>query len=417
MKRLILSLLILASTFIAKSQSLILKATTESLILTTSSTADIDFQVNYADLVLATGGTPGTQEGKITTATSTDIVSAPAASTYRLIKSISIKNINTTTSNTITIVKDISATTYELFETQLGPNEQLNYTEEKGWELRDRNGKLKVTDPTISITGLSKFLMKSYTAADAAGYWYCGSKDAGIPGAWAPGTPGLAGRATNGLSSNDVGCINFPDAGSGLSRYLTNVTTSSTALQSFMYMDVLWVNSGLVVTTTTAQTINSVALPARDDDGTTNGKGCQIGLLAVAALGNAAVISNSTVTYTNEDGTGSRAATLSAVVGYQFPATPVIGTVVWFKLQDGDEGVQSIQSITLNTTLTSGTASLIIARPLAFAPVSVVNQGFPYYINNGDGVKLYDRACILPFFQAQNAGTTVMSGTLTTLER
>jgi hypothetical protein len=38
-----------------------------------------------------------------------------------------------------------------------------------------------------------------------------------------------------------------------------------------MLIDLLWVNTGLVVTTTTAQAITPVALPARDAAGTTNG--------------------------------------------------------------------------------------------------------------------------------------------------
>jgi len=181
--------------------------------------------------------------------------------------------------------------------------------------------------------------------------------------------------------------------------------------------DVVWVNSGLTVTTTTGQTINSVAFPARDDNGSANGEGYRIGIYAVAALGNAGVVSNSTVTYTNSAGTGSRTATLSATVPQNFPATPVIGTVVWFELQAGDTGVQSIQTVTLNTTLTSGTASVFVARKLVDVNVSVINMNFSKDINAGYGVVLYDNACILPFAQTSATTATVINGSVTTVER
>jgi len=100
-----------------------------------------------------------------------------------------------------------------------------------------------------------------------------------------------------------------------------------------------------------------------------------------------------------------------------FPATPVIGTVVWFNLQAGDTGVQSIQSVTLNTTLTSGTASVFIARRLSSVPVSVANLNFEDKINFGEGVRLYDDACILPFAQTSATTATVINGALTTVER
>lgn len=406
MKRIFFAFLILLS-FGTQAQKISLNATTETLELSTSSTAGIDYQISYTDITAS--NTLGAKSvGKIVTATTTVILGAPAASTERIVTFISLYNIGTV-SNTIGLRLDISATEYRLFSVPLAANELFIYDGEK-YTLYDANGKQKAVDIQTISNGLTIFNQRTMTAADAAGYWYCASKDLGnTGGAWAPGTPGLAGRATDGTAVADAGCSYFPDAGGGAARFLTGINVTATALQSFYMMDILWINSGLVVTTTTAQTINSVALPARDDNGTTNGKGCWIGLLATGALGNAATVANSTVTYTNSAGTGSRTATLVAVVGSQFPATPVIGTVVWFTLQAGDEGVQSIQSITLNTTLTSGTASLIIARPIVSAPVSLANQFFKNEINNGLGVRLYDKACLFPFFQASSTTAPVVT--------
>ena len=46
------------------------------------------------------------------------------------------------------------------------------------------------------ITGYPLPLYKSGTAPEAAGRFYLWAKDAGYPGAWAVGTPGLAGLFT-----------------------------------------------------------------------------------------------------------------------------------------------------------------------------------------------------------------------------
>ncbi len=185
---------------------------------------------------------------------------------------------------------------------------------------------------------------------------------------------------------------------------------------SHLFFDVLWVNSGIVVTTTTAQAISMPTLPARDVNGTTNGEGCMIGLMFTAAATNAAVISNTTVTYTNSDGTGSRTATLSAIVGSQIPATPVVGTMIWFNLQAGDKGVRSIQSITLGTSLVTGSVSLFIARDLANTGTSLVNVQFTRRLSD-PGVRLYNGTCMLHCILASAATATFFNGEIVVQEK
>jgi len=380
----------------------------------TTSTSGIDYRITWFDETSSGAGigssAPGTGMGEITTATTTTILGAPATATTRTVQSITLTNIGAA-ENTLTIKVDVSAGAEynEINSITLKPNESLYYNTGKGWS---RSPAL-----TSTVTGRTYAFGKTGTAADAAAYWYGFWKDTGVLGAWVPGTPGLAGRATDGTTTTDAGCIYFPDAGAGKVRYLSEVSMDATVAHAYSLWDVVWVNSGLVVTTTTGQTINSVAFPARDADGTVNGRGYCIGIYAVGALGNAGVVSNSTITYTNNLGTGSRTATLNATVPNNFPATPVIGTVVWFELQAGDEGVQSIQTVTLNTTLTSGTASVFVARKLVDVPVSVANLSFSKQINYGNGVVLYDNACILPFARVSATTATVINGSVTTVER
>ncbi len=406
MKKIVLALLILIS-FKGYGQ-IVLTTTSHNFEVTTTSTSNIDYRVTYFDETTSGAGLTGISVGKITTATTTVILAAPAASTTRTVLYVTLSNTGSA-ENTLTVKIDVSATEYNETPAYILKGGESIYFNTKEWS---RSIALSST-----VTGLTKYFGKTGTASDAASYHYGYWKDIGLTGLWAPGTPGLAGRATDGTTATDAGCVFFPDAGAGKARYLTQASITTTVIGGYALYDVVWINSGLVVTTTTGQTINSVAFPARDDNGSVNGSGYMIGIYAVAALGNAAVVSNSTITYTNSSGTGSRTATLSATNPNNFPATPVIGTVVWFELAAGDVGVQSIQTVTLNTTLTSGTASVFVARKLVDLPNSVVNIPFKNDINNGLGVTLYDNACILPFCQTAATAAASITGTVTTVER
>jgi len=183
-----------------------------------------------------------------------------------------------------------------------------------------------------------------------------------------------------------------------------------------LFFDCLWVNTGLVVTTTTAQAFTTPTLPARDINGTTNGEGCMIGMIFTAASTNVATISNSTVSYTNSDGTAGRTATLTALAGGQIPISPVIGTLVWFSLQAGDKGVRSIQSVTLGTTLGAGSISMIIARDVASIGNTTVNVPAARIIS-APGVRLYNGTCLLHCIQASATTATLFNGELTIQEK
>ena len=112
---------------------ILLKATTESLKVVTSSTANIDYSVSWVD-VTTTAFTPSTSEGKISTATSTTLLSAPAGSTQRQVKLITITNTHASASNTVTVQKDISGTTYQLTPaTTLLAGCSLMFIESGGW--------------------------------------------------------------------------------------------------------------------------------------------------------------------------------------------------------------------------------------------------------------------------------------------
>ena len=276
-----------------------LDATDETLEMLTSAAVNTDFYVAWADQTTTTF-TPGQTDGQATTATTTTIAAAPAASTQRQIKFLAVRNRSLTTAQTVTIKFDKAATErYLTPDVALQAGECLEYTSGAGFYVVGINGARKIADPiTNGIAGRTVGFLQVGTAAEAIGAWYAHSKDTGYPGAWAPGTPGLAGRVTDGTAAADAGCIPYQNAVSG-SNYLTSFQCASTVVRAQYMLDVLWVNSGLVVTTTTAQTVNSVAFPARDLNGSANGEGVWVGILVSVATTNAAAIANTTMSYTN----------------------------------------------------------------------------------------------------------------------
>lgn len=392
-----------------------LASTSDLIQVITSHAAQIEVHASWVDLS-GTTVTPGrTNTPAITTAATTTIIASPAASTVRNVKHLNITNDHASQSCIVTVEHTDGTTAVELMSFTLLPGENMIFNEEGRWAHRDAQGAEYPPAGLGSYNGRTIGFMKSGTAADAAGYWYCTSKDAGFPGAWAPGSPGVNGRVTDGTQAADAGCFPIANPSVG-ANYLTEVNMAAAVNHTHLLFDVLWVNSGLAITTTTAQSITTPTLPARDINGTTNGEGCAIAILCTAAVGLAAVASNATVTYTNSDGTGSRTATLTAIVGSQAPATPVIGTLIWFNLQAGDKGVRSIQSITLNTSWVSGTISLMITRDIATIGTTIPNVNAQKIIGT-PGIRLYNGTCLLHCNLASATTATFYAGELVVMEK
>lgn len=392
-----------------------LASTSDLIQVVTSHAAQVEVHASWVDLN-GTTVTPGrTNTPAITTATTTTVAGSPAASTVRNIKHLNITNDHASQSCIVTVEHTDGTTVVELMSFTLLPGENMIFNEEGRWVHRDAQGAEYAAAGLGSYNGRTVGFMKSGTAADAIGYWYCTSKDAGFPGAWAVGTPGVNGRVTDGTQAADAGCFLIANPSVG-ANYLTEVNMASTVNHTHLLFDVLWVNSGLAITTTGAQAITTPTLPARDINGTTNGEGCGIAILCTSAVGLAAVASNATVSYTNSDGTSGRTATLSALVGSQAPATPVNGTLIWFNLQAGDKGVRSIQSISLGTSWVSGSISLMITRDIATIGTTIPNVNAQKIIGT-PGIRLYNGTCLLHCNLASATTATFYAGELVIMEK
>ena len=380
-----------------------LSNTTHSLELETSVAGSIHYQCGFTDITASGVSNPSDNQGVITTATTTSIISAPAASTTRKVQYINIYNNGA--SNIVKIKKDISGTEYIICSVSLAIGETLRIINDTVSVL-DPSGRQKLqNNGDTEITGDVRAIYKAGTAPEAGGQFYSHSKDAGFPGAWSVGTSGVNGRNTDGTTAGDSGCISVGDPASG-TWYLRDVNISATVTGQFNLYDVLWVNNGLSVTTTTAQSITQPTLPARDNNGGTNGLGICAGILVTTATTNGSAVTTITMSYTNSDGTAGRTATMPS-----FPATAVIGTFVPFLLAAGDKGIRSIQSITLGTTLSAGAISLICFNPLVSTSITLANSGAIAYPKKLD-LKVYNGHCLLPFWLASSAVATNIMGNI-----
>lgn len=394
---------------------LLLNSTSDLVRLTTSlAAATIEVHTSYID-VSGTTITPGRTNTLITTATTTTIVPAPGAGATRNVKAIYITNNSAGTNCDVTVLHTDGTTQVELMQFVLLPGENMGYREDGSWVHRDRAGAEYPPAGLGAYNGRTIPFMKTGTAADTVGYWYCTSKDGGFPGAWSPGTPGVNGRATDGTQTADNGCIPIANPATG-SNFLTELIMQANVNHSHLFFDCLWVNSGVVVTTTTAQTLTTPTLPARDINGGTAGEGCMIAMLTTTANTNAAAIANATISYTNSKGVAGRTARLTAIAGSQITISPVIGTITWFNLDAGDTGVSSIQSVTLGTSLVAGAVSFMICRDIASIGTTIANVAAQKVLG-APGTRLYNGTCMLHCYLASATTATFCNGELSVMEK
>ncbi len=375
-----------------------LDATTESLEVSTSSTASTDYSVSYVDNASGTI-TPGSTHGNIASIATTTILAAPAASTQRAVAAVSLCNVSTTAAQTVTVRHDTSGVERVLARASLAPSECLRASNDGKWQPFTSAGLPKLAAAPGVLGGRAYTWTKAATAIDAAGYSYAYFKDAGFPGAASLGTPGLNGVVTDcsvvGTAGSggalSLGVPVFPPPASG-SLFLRSATVTSAAVGTYMLVDVLWYNTGLVVTTTTAQAITTPTLPARDRNGSSDGEGLELALLTTTANTNAAVIANTTASYTDSDGNAGATASFFGLVGFQAPATPVIGTWMPFTLAAGDRGIRALASVTLGTSYAGGALTAMVYRPIAVVGVTTVNTPTPFVPEVS--VPLYAGSCL-----------------------
>jgi hypothetical protein len=220
--------------------------TTSKLQITTASTGTADIYACYVDAGSSSLTPSGTGTGMIqpTTATTTDLVAAPAASTTRNVKTLNIRNTHATNANTYTVVlADSAGLTVTLMSVALAAGEMLTYVEGMGWNIIATDGAYKAVTPRMLYKAL---------AADDAG----GSGKANLQ-PWFPTAGGVL------VASNTMYAFE------GMLQLTTGATTHTTAqafsagtavVSSIMYQ--YWLTSaasGAIATTASEAVVTSTA--------------------------------------------------------------------------------------------------------------------------------------------------------------
>jgi len=245
------------------------------------------------------------------------------------------------------------------------------------------------------------YFSKAVTGTMVAGRPFSPFYLAGVPGAAAAPTPGLSGAAL----TSYAGQIPIPAASNN--THLARFSGVSSAQAGMLLLcDRLWHNSGFTITSTGAQTVNSVAWPARDANGSTNGVGVQLGVEISGATG--AGTPTITVSYTDQDNNAGATGTNTVAT----VATSAAGTFYPIGLATGDTGVRSVQTLTLSATWTSGTMHLVAYRVLATLELGAA--GLPNAIDalTSGMPRLYDTSVPFLIFIPQTTTTTQLSGSV-----
>ncbi len=241
------------------------------------------------------------------------------------------------------------------------------------------------------------FFEKVGTTMEAIGTLHSYFYTPGIPGPAVAPTSAIAGDALTSYS----GQIPYANPSSG-NGYLARISISASLSGRFILADRPWHNASISASTTTAQTVTSATWPARDANGSTNGEGVLVGIEVSTATTNAVAVNNTTMSYTKSAGTSGRTATIAS-----FPATAQVGTFVLFRLEAGDTGVRSIQSLTLGTSYApsgSPVIHLVAVRILADVFASLSNTGETRDAISLGMPRLYDNT--VPFLILQPTSTT-----------
>lgn len=207
------------------------------------------------------------------------------------------------------------------------------------------------------ITMAAVGAMRGYTP------WYV----AGNPGASTATSVGINGEAVTPALGSVGGRIPRTNPTGGSNAYLARLSVQANVAGQLWLIDRLWQNSGLSVTSTTAQAITPATLPARSGDGTSNGAQVMAAIewSATGGAGTPTV----TLTYTDQDGNAGATGTFAGVT------TPPVGTFEIFTLAAGDTGIRAPTSFIQSATRTSGTMHLVLFRLLAQVECSAANIG------------------------------------------
>jgi hypothetical protein len=123
---------------------LLLTGTSDKVQVVTTTTAPLEVHATYLDSAAGVI-TPVRDNTEITTATTTDIVTSPAASTYRNVQTLLIRNAHASTSNVVTVRHTDGTTAVDVFSVTLAAQETIQYLDGVGFQVLASTGAVKTS--------------------------------------------------------------------------------------------------------------------------------------------------------------------------------------------------------------------------------------------------------------------------------
>lgn len=144
---------------------LLLTSNSDKVQIVTSAAGDIDVHATYVDAT-ASGTTPDRKNtGPITTATTTDVVASPAASTWRNVQSLIIQNNHASVTNNVTVRHTDGTTAVDIFTVALGPGEVLQFLDGVGFQVLTNSGAVK-TSQNLGNNAISSSMSATVLGSD-----------------------------------------------------------------------------------------------------------------------------------------------------------------------------------------------------------------------------------------------------------
>ncbi len=229
----------------------------------------------------------------------------------------------------------------------------------------------------------------------------------GIPGPGRISTAGIAGEALSQSVSRVKGALPFTDPTGGKTAHVANLALVNGSSNWMMLCDRLWHNNAINPALTSTQTINSVAFPARDAFGSSDGFGVMLGLEDVTDASSGTGTFN--ITYTNSDGVSGRTASS--------PSAHVAAARTGFfnicNLAAGDYGVRSVQSIQLSSAIGGASLALVAYRIIAMVDNMGTLAGVMDPVSGGLP-ELYPGT--VPFIMGFNGNAGIFTGRMNVAE-
>ena len=144
---------------------LLLTSTSDKVQLVSSSTAPLEVHATYVDATASTSPVPDRDNTEITTATTTDIVGSPAASTWRNVQTLLIRNAHASTSNDVTVRHTDGTIAVDVFKVTLAAGEAIQYLDGVGFQVLTVAGAVK-TSQNQGTNTIGSALSAAVLAAD-----------------------------------------------------------------------------------------------------------------------------------------------------------------------------------------------------------------------------------------------------------